>query len=74
MKRNHYLRERANSFFWRTYDQKEIDYVEELGGNLFGYEMKWGKSRSKSERLFSSTYENASVSTVNPENLLDFIL
>lgn len=74
MKRNHYLRDRASSFFWRTYDQKEIDYVEESGGRLFGYEIKWGKSRSSGEKLFSATYAKASVATINPENHLDFII
>ncbi|MGF7141010.1 ATP-binding protein [Roseimarinus sediminis] len=74
MKRNHYSRNRVNSYFWRTYDQKEIDYVEESGGKLFGYEMKWGKSRSSGEKLFSATYANATVATINPENHLDFIL
>ena len=36
----------ANMYFWRTYDQQEIDLVEERDGRLFGYEFKWSlKSR-----------------------------
>lgn len=31
----------ANLYFWRTYDQREIDLVEEREGRLFGYECKW---------------------------------
>ena len=38
----------VNNFFWRTYDQQEIDWVEERDGNLFGYEIKWSKKNIKS--------------------------
>jgi predicted AAA+ superfamily ATPase len=31
----------VNAYFWRTYDQKEIDCIEEHGGKLHGYEFKW---------------------------------
>ena len=30
----------ANNYFWRTWDQKEIDYIEEREGKLYGYEFK----------------------------------
>jgi len=36
----------VNSYFWRTYDQKEIDCVEEHGGKLYGYEFKWSQKTS----------------------------
>jgi len=31
----------VNNYFWRTYDQQEIDWVEDRGGKLYGYEFKW---------------------------------
>ena len=37
----------VNSYFWRTYDRKEIDYIEEHSGQLDGYEFKWGKEGRK---------------------------
>ena len=40
-KANQYAGRGANTYFWRTYDQKEIDCVEEREGRLFGYEFKW---------------------------------
>ena len=30
----------VNSWFWRTKDQKEIDYLEESDGKLKAYEFK----------------------------------
>ncbi|MGE5602850.1 MAG: ATP-binding protein, partial [Nitrososphaerales archaeon] len=40
-KANEYAGRQPNVYFWRTYDQKELDYVEERGGVLRGYEFKW---------------------------------
>ena len=35
----------ANSYFWRTYDQQEIDYIEESNGVLKAFEIKWNKNK-----------------------------
>src|SRR5208283_5378834 len=52
----------VNSYFWRTYDQKEIDYIEEHSGQLDGYEFKWGSETKKYKppKTFIDAYENAS--------------
>ena len=72
-KRNAYRNTTANYYYWRTYDQKEIDAVEEREGKLFGFEMKWGKLRPKNPKDFLKTYKNAQFNVVNQENYLDFI-
>lgn len=65
----------ANSYFWRTYDQKEIDLVEERGGQLFGYELKWqGEMRKTTREEFTATYPGASLSCVTRENFEPFLL
>ncbi len=63
----------ANNYFWRTYDQKEIDWVEEREGKLWGYEIKWGREKASAPRDWLETYENANWRVVNKENFLDFI-
>jgi len=30
----------ANQYFWRTWEKKEIDLIEEREGRLFAYEFK----------------------------------
>jgi len=40
LKKQEYLRQPVNAYFWRTYDKKEIDLVEERRGLLFGFEIK----------------------------------
>lgn len=64
----------VNNYFWRTYDQQEIDWIEEREGKLFGYEFKWNPNRkSKAPKAWISTYANASFVVVNNENYLDWI-
>ena len=64
----------SNNYFWRTYDQKEIDWVEEREGKLFGYEIKWGNKKYKEPKLWKETYSNAEFKIINRDNYLDFIL
>lgn len=74
IKKQEYLMNFSNLYFWRTYDKKEIDLIEERDGKLFAYEIKWGKSRtSKSAKLWLKTYNNAMYQVINQENYLDFI-
>lgn len=73
LKRQEYLVEQANNYFWRTYSQKEIDLVEERGGKLFGYEMKWGPARAKPPREWLEAYPNATWQLVNRQNYLEMI-
>jgi predicted AAA+ superfamily ATPase len=72
-KKQEYLRIFSNNYFWRTYDQKEIDWVEEREGKLYGYEIKWGDGRTKIPKLWEETYTNAEFQVINRENYLEFI-
>ncbi len=65
----------VNSYFWRTYDQKEIDCIEEHGGSLYGYEFKWhaGEIRRVTRKEFSEAYPGSTLVTVNQENFEGFL-
>lgn len=73
LKRQEYLLEQANNYFWRTYSQKEIDLVEEREGKLFGYEMKWGAAQAKPPKEWLEAYPNASWQLINRQNYLELI-
>lgn len=73
-KRNTYRNITANYYYWRTYDQKEIDSIEERDGLLFGYEMKWKNTKVKTPKDFLATYKKSSFSIIHKENYLEFIL
>jgi len=63
-----------NYYFWRTYDQKEIDLVEEGGGVLAGYEFKWGKeTRVRGGKKFEEIYKSKPV-IINRENYFEFLV
>jgi predicted AAA+ superfamily ATPase len=73
-KANQYAGRGANTYFWRTYDQKEIDYIEERGGRLYAYEFKWqGAVRPAAQREFMAAYPGSEVGTVTKENYTEFI-
>ena len=73
LKRQEYLREAASSYFWRTYDKKEIDFVEERQGKLFGYEIKWTKTRAKAPKDWQKNYPGAEFEMIHRENYSQFI-
>lgn len=73
LKKLEYLSMPANNYFWRTYDQKEIDLVEERGGSLYGYEIKWKTGRLRPPKTWLEGYKNAQYDVINRENYLRFI-
>jgi predicted AAA+ superfamily ATPase len=62
------------TYFWRTYDGKEIDIIEERDGKLYGYEIKWTKGVKRAPAGWLETYQNAEYEIIGRDNYLDFIL
>lgn len=74
IKKQEYQQIFSNNYFWRTYEKKEIDWVEEREGKLFGYEIKWSdKKKVKPPKDWIETYKNAEFEVINQENYLEFI-
>lgn len=73
MKRNAFCGTRANVYFWRTYDQQEIDLVEERGGRLHAYEFTWQEQRRRPPSAWHQAYPDATYETVHRENILETI-
>jgi hypothetical protein len=74
LKKQNYDSIRSNNYFWRTYDQKEIDWVEERDGKLYGYEIKWSPAKKQNPpRGWMDTYKEAEFALITRENFLDFI-
>lgn len=64
----------VNNYFWRTYSQQEVDWVEEREGKIFGYEFKWNPKKVKSApAAWKKMYPDAGFITIHPGNYLDFI-
>lgn len=74
LKRNRYLRLPVESWFWRTYDRQEIDYVEESSGALSAFEFKWNPRRAASApTAWARAYPDASFHRVGPDDAAAFL-
>ena len=62
-------------YFWRTHAQQEIDYIEDVNGNLSAWEFKWNpKAKVKIPSTFVNAYPNAEIKVVHSDNLEEFLL
>ncbi len=74
MKQINYRHPFTQSYFWRTKQQTEIDYIEEQDGSLRAFEFKWNERKSpRCPLAFSNTYPDASFSVITPSNIDDFL-
>jgi len=65
---------RKNIYFWRTHQHEEIDYLEEEGGTLSGYEIKFSQKKFRKPKEFLEAYKNSSIELINKENCINFLL
>ncbi len=73
LKLNHYRGSMANTYFWRTTEQQEIDYIEEENGKLKIFEFKWlKKTKTKIPITFTKAYQ-AEVKIIDSENFIEFL-
>lgn len=74
-KKSEYEQIWSNSWFWRTTDSQEVDYIEESDGKINAFEFKWNpNAKYKVPKKFLGTYPNSSFSVVHPDNMEDFLL
>ena len=67
------LLQRGKGYFWRTYDRAEIDYLEEVDGQLSAFEIKWGDKTSRPPIGFTKAYPTAATQTINRLNFDAFL-
>lgn len=72
-KYNEYKRIFYNTYFWRTTQQKEIDYLEEADGVLHAYEFKWqAPTKVTPPVTFLSAYPDTDFDIITKENFWEF--
>ena len=62
----------TNRYFWRNHQQMEVDYVEEYGGNIHAYEIKWTKFKNL-PRIFVDVYQPETADCITKSNFYDFL-
>lgn len=74
-KTNQYKLQHGNSYFWRTHQKQEIDYIEEADGAIHAYEIKWNpKARFRIPKTFTETYLNSKTELITSENFFNFLV
>ena len=73
MKRNSYNKHYCTTYFWRTFDQAEVDYIEEYDGSLHVFEFKWKTKSKKVPQSLLNAYDVKSTQTIDADNYYDFI-
>jgi len=75
LKRLSYSEILSNKYFWRTYDQQEIDWVEEREGKLFAFEIKWNpRKKVKVPAAWEKGYPDSTFVQITQANYLEWIL
>lgn len=74
MKHNHYARKFIKSYYWRSFQQQEIDLIESDNASLTAYELKWNPRKpARIPKTFQNAYPIQEFHTVNPENYMNFL-
>jgi len=74
MKQIEYKQSLSHSYFWRTRQQQEVDFVEENGGKIYGFEFKWQKKKNQRlPKTFTEAY-NAEAKVIDKANFRDFVI
>ena len=72
LKKHEYQRTQVQYFFWRTYEQAEVDWIESDEGKLSAYEFKWKKAKSYTPKAFKENYK-IKAKYISETNFLSFI-
>jgi uncharacterized protein len=73
IKKQVYLESFSNFYFWRTYDQQEIDLVEVNDEQISAFEFKWGDKEAKAPKGFRENYKSAEFRTINRLSFYEFL-
>lgn len=75
IKRNAYTNYYGKCYFWRTLQQQEIDYLEEIDGEVSAYEFKWNPKKSaRFPKTFINNYSIRETAVINKDNIESFLL
>jgi predicted AAA+ superfamily ATPase len=66
---NYNIPQTTQTYFWRTYHQKEIDLIEEKENHLKAFEFKWNPEKKvKFPSDFQKAYPGTELKIIHPDN------
>jgi uncharacterized protein len=67
--------QKADTYFWRTLQQQEIDYLEIAGGKMLAFEIKWSERKKlRFSSTFTSAYPETKTFIIKPSNYHEFLI
>lgn len=73
-KMHNHAAQQVNAYFWRTTQQQEVDYIEEVVGKLSVFEFKWNNKKRPSIPLtFTKSYSVEEFTVINKDNYEAFM-
>jgi predicted AAA+ superfamily ATPase len=74
MKANAYAGRNTLRYFWRSYQQQEVDYIEEANGEMQAYEFKWNpKAKGRISKTFSEAYKPTATKIITRDNFFEWL-
>lgn len=73
LKRKYFHFLNLNHYFWRTYDQQEIDLIETQNEDIRAFEFKWSDKKVKIPPAFSKAYPHAVFTELSQSNYLSYM-
>lgn len=74
LKKKSYHAIHGPTYFWRTYSQQEIDFIEEQDGIIYAHEAKWSlKSKRGAPKEWKLAYPQSPFKIIHPENYLNYV-
>jgi len=73
IKQQQYRNMNVRNYFWRTYDQQELDWVEEKQGQLVGYRFTLDVLPHKIPAAWRRAYPLAEFKVITPDNYNEWV-
>ena len=74
LKMNAWQNTNRKAYFWRNYNQSEVDYVETEKRHLRAFEMKWNlRKRASVSKAFTNSYPHAETGVIIPSGAMAFL-
>ena len=65
----------GSSYFWRTLEQQEIDYIEEVDDKISAFEIKLKlRKKVKFPNKFIENYPNSKFEVITPDNFYKYLI
>lgn len=74
VKMNAYHQKDVATYFWRTNQQQEIDFIEESNGEVSAFEFKWNPRKvGRFSKTFTNAYPVKETQTITPDGFESFV-